>query len=211
MNFDDLIEEEVFDRKTLESALTRVGDLLQAEDLSVDLACCGGVISTLYFGDRDSTHDVDAMFPDNPQVKDTLVRIIRQVGDEMGLETGEHSLWFNDSISFFGLQTKSDVVIFEHGGLTLKAAEWEEMLAHKIHASRHQKDRDDAQRILQEIDKPKEDILAAILKYAPFVPHVPDTVMEDRFNSLWDGLYGQQAPMPDRQRSAASAPPEPGL
>lgn len=70
----------------------------------------------------------------------------------MGLAANENSLWFNDSVSFFGLETTSNVIIFQHPFLVLKAASWEELLAHKVHASRHDKDILDAVRLLKEIN-----------------------------------------------------------
>jgi len=100
--------------------------------------------------------------------------------------TNDKSLWFNDSVSFFGLETKSNVIIFQHPFLVLKAAAWEELLAHKVHASRHDKDIQDAVRILQEIKgKDKETIYTAVKKYSPFTPHVPEPLLRKRFESVW--------------------------
>jgi len=171
---------------TLTKALDRLGDLLQAENKRLELVCCGGIISLMYFHSRAMTQDVDAIFPANPANKELLIRLIKQVGEEMGLATNDKSLWFNDSVSFFGLETKSNVIIFQHPFLVLKAAAWEELLAHKVHASRHDKDIQDAVRILQEIKgKDKETIYTAVKKYSPFTPHVPEPLLRKRFESVW--------------------------
>ena len=115
--------------QTLTKALKRLGDLLQKENKRLELTCCGGIISLMYFHSRAMTQDGDAIFPANPANKQLLIKLIKQVGDEMGLAADEKSLWFNDSVSFFGLETTSNVIIFQHPFLILKAASWEELLA----------------------------------------------------------------------------------
>ncbi|CBL45371.1 Hypothetical protein HDN1F_35310 [gamma proteobacterium HdN1] len=172
---------------TLTKALNRLGELLQKENKRLELTCCGGIISLMHFRSRAMTQDVDAIFPANPVNKQLLIRLIKQVGEEMGLAADEKSLWFNDSVSFFGLETTSNVVIFQHPYLTLKAATWEELLAHKVHASRHDKDIQDAVLLLKEIkNKDKEQIYESVKKYSPFVPHVPEPLLRKRFDGVWN-------------------------
>lgn len=176
--------------QTLNQALTRLGDLLQKKKKRLELVCRGGIISLMYFRSRTMTQDVDAIFLANPTNKLLLIKLIKQVGEEMGLATDEKSLWFNDSVSFFGLETVSDVIIFQHPFLVLKAASWEELLAHKIHASRHDKDIQDAVRLLKEIKgKEKEVIYAAVKKYSPFTPHVPEPLLRKRFEGIWNMAF----------------------
>lgn len=172
---------------TLTKALNRLGELLQKENKRLELTCCGGIISLMHFRSRAMTQDVGAIFPANPVNKQLLIRLIKQVGEEMGLAADEKSLWFNDSVSFFGLETTSNVVIFQHPYLTLKAATWEELLAHKVHASRHDKDIQDAVLLLKEIkNKDKEQIYEAVKKYSPFAPHVPEPLLRKRFDGVWN-------------------------
>jgi hypothetical protein len=172
--------------QTFTDALMRLGDLLQKENKSLELVCCGGIVSLMYFRSRMMTQDIDAIFPANPLNKKLLIKLIKQVGQEMKLSVNEKSLWFNDSVSFFGLKTKSDVVIFQHPFLILKAASWEEMLAHKVHASRHDKDIQDAVLLLKEIkNKDREIIYEDVKKYSPFAPHVPEPLLRRRFENIW--------------------------
>lgn len=187
-------------------ALNRLGDLLAEKTKRLELVCCGGIISLMYFGSRTMTQDIDAIFPANPDERQLLIELIRQVSDEQGLAPGDQaipdaSLWLNDSVSFFDLETKSDVIIFEHPFLVLKAATWQELLAHKLHASRHDKDWDDAKLLLQEIIKQntskniandKQQIYVDMKKYTPFVPHVPDDLLQKRFNQLWQQVCETQ-------------------
>jgi len=180
-------------RADLLKALTRLGDLLHQRNKKLELTCCGGIVSLMYFYSRNMTQDIDAIFPENPINKIILIDLIKQVGEEMGWSIDGKSLWFNDSVSFFGLETSSDVVIFKHHSksLVLKAASWGEMLAHKIHASRHDKDIDDALHLLKEMrGEKKENIYAAVKKHAPFVPHVPEKLLKERFEKLWNQLHG---------------------
>jgi len=173
----------------LTQALNRLGDLLQKENTQLELKCCGGIVSLMYFQSREMTQDVDAIFPANPKNRQLLIKLIKQVGEEMGLSIDEHSLWFNDSVSFFDLVTDPEVVIFKHSNLVLKAAKWEELLAHKVNAFRHENDVADARCILEEIKKnkgkKKEDIYKAVEKYAPFSPRVPERELRRRFEIVW--------------------------
>ncbi len=174
----------------LTKALNRLGELLKKENKRLEMTCCGGIISLMHFRSRMMTQDVDAIFPANPANKELLVRLIKQVGEENGLSVDKKSLWFNDSVSFFGLETQSKVVIFQHPYLVLKAASWEELLAHKVHASRHDKDIQDAVLILKEIKgKDKEQIYIDVKKYSPFVPHVPEPLLRKRFEGVWKIAY----------------------
>jgi len=53
----------------------------------------------------------------------------------------------NDAVSFIGLQTVSERIILRHPNLTLKAAGWHELLAHKLSAFRGRRDVSDAEEI----------------------------------------------------------------
>lgn len=153
-------------RQVLIAALNRLGALLGQEGKQLELVCCGGAVSVLYHQSRQITHDVDAIFPDDPNVTATLKSLIDRVGVELGLEHGEDGRWFNDGISFFGLTTKSDVVIFKHPHLVLKAADWHEMLALKLDAYRSERDISDAVHFLREIGAgQKEEVFRRVFGY----------------------------------------------
>ncbi len=139
------------DKVILLKALNLLGDLLQRKNQRLELVCCGGVVSVLYHNSREMTHDVDVLFPDNPQIVSTLNELIDQVGKACNLDHGPTDKWFNESVRFIGLATKSETVVFRHPYLVLKAADWHEMLAHKITAFRGQRDITDAVHFLKEI------------------------------------------------------------
>lgn len=169
----------------LSKALNRLGDLLKGHNKRLEMVVAGGVISLLYFRSRAMTEDVDAIFPSNPANRALLVSLIKQVGDELGFATNPRSVWFNDSLSFFGLQTKSDVVVFNHPFLCLKAAKWEELLAHKVHAFRDEKDIADAVLLFRQITgKTTDQIFADVVRYAPISPDVPEAVLRRNFDEV---------------------------
>jgi len=171
-------------------ALNKLGDLLKNKRL--ELVCCGGIVSVLYHGSRQMTHDVDVLFPNNPSVANMLKQLVDEVGAEFGLEHGPRDKWFNDSVSFIGLQSKSNNIVFNHSHLVLKAADWHEMLAHKITALRGPRDKSDAIYFLKEIKpKDKQVIFQKVCQFKPFVPHVADAIFEQRFNQLWEEAYGK--------------------
>lgn len=173
-------------------ALNKLGDLLKQKGKRVELVCCGGVVSLLYHSSRQTTHNVDVLFPNNPALASMLKELVDQVGEEFGLEHGPRDKWFKDSISFIGLQSKSNTIVFQHSHLTLKAADWHEMLAHKFTAFRGARDINDAEHFLKEIKpKDKQAIFNKTSEYRPFVPSIPDKQFEIRFNQIWEKVYGK--------------------
>ncbi|GAA3924157.1 hypothetical protein [Litoribacillus peritrichatus] len=173
-------------------ALNKLGDLLRQNNQKLDLVCCGGIVSVLYHGSRHVTHDVDVLFPNNPRITELLKTLVDQVGAEFGLEHGPRDKWFNDSVSFIGLQSRSNTVVFRHSHLVLKAADWHEMLAHKLTAFRGDRDINDAVHFLKEITPNDHSaILKKVTEYRPFVPHVADELFEKRFNQVWEKTHGK--------------------
>ena len=179
-------------RTVILKALNKLGDLLEKKSRRLELVCCGGIVSVLYHGSRQMTHDVDVLFPNNPHVTKILKQLVDEVGKEFGLEHGPRDKWFNDSVSFIGLQSISNTVVFHHSHLVLKAADWHEMLAHKLTAYRGSRDVTDAIHFLKEISsKDKEEVFKKVSKYRPFVPHISDPLFESRFNRIWERVYGK--------------------
>lgn len=56
-------------------ALTKLGDLLKQKNKRLELVCCGGIVSLLYHGSRQTTHDVDVLFPNNPTLTSMLANL----------------------------------------------------------------------------------------------------------------------------------------
>lgn len=177
-------------QQILINALNRLGDLLKDNNLSYKFVCCGGVVSVLYLKSRGMTQDVDVVFPQNMDNTVLLNSLIKQVGDEFNIIHNSDSLWFNNDVEFIGLDTCSKTIIFNHTNLLLVAAEWTEMLAHKISAYRGDRDIIDAISFLREIkNKDSESVYEKVHKLKPFVPAIPDEIFKKRFNEIWKRTY----------------------
>lgn len=173
-------------------ALTRLGDLLGENGRRAELVCCGGVVSVLHLGSRHMTHDVDVLFPDNLHLTELVKKLVDDVGAELGLEHGPRDKWLNDSVSFIGLQSRSQTIVFQHPHLVLKAADWHEMLAHKLTAFRGNRDISDAVHYLKEIpSKNKQEVFRTVSDYRPFVPRVEDSQFAARFDQIWYKVHGR--------------------
>ncbi len=159
----------------IEKALWRLGELLQEHKEYVELVTAGGVISVLLFGNRQMTRDIDAIFPLSQ--KQILTMLIDQVSKEQNLPSGEHA-WLNDGVSFFGLQTKSNNVIFRHSHLVLYTASWYELLGMKLSGAwRRDADFDDAIQILRKIGKEGQ------------IEYIDDETFTKRFNRTWKDAF----------------------
>ena len=175
-------------KNAIEKALGRLAELLQEKKEHVELVTAGGVISVLLFGNREMTQDIDAIFP--PKQKTILTMLINQVSKEQNLPSGEHA-WLNDSVSFFGLQTKSNNVIFKHSHLVLYTASWYELLGMKLSGAwRRDADFDDAIQILIKIgQESKIETLKESIKYKNLSPYIDDETFTKRFNRTWKEAF----------------------
>ena len=178
-------------KSIIKKALIKLGDKLKEKNIKIDLVVAGGIISVLYFKKRESTKDIDAIFPNNPDKLKILKELIDEVSEEQNLEKG---VWLNDSISFFGLETKSKLKIFNHSNLVLYSAKWEELLGMKLSGAwRSDKDKDDALETLKRIKgKSKEEILKLAIKYKNAAPVIADKEISERFNYTWKKAYEEE-------------------
>ncbi|MBC8397797.1 MAG: hypothetical protein H8E16_11960 [Flavobacteriales bacterium] len=178
-------------KSIIKKALIKLGDKLKEKNIKIDLVVAGGIISVLYFNNRESTKDIDAIFPNNPDKLKILKELIDEVSEEQNLEKG---VWLNDSISFFGLETKSKLKIFNHSNLVLYSAKWEELLGMKLSGAwRSDKDKDDALETLKRIKgKSKEEILKLAIKYKNAAPVIADKEISERFNYTWKKAYEEE-------------------
>ncbi len=169
-------------------ALTRLNELLHEHHETIELVIVGGAISVLLFENRAGTKDVDTVYP--PGKEHIMEELIQQVATEQQLP---HD-WMNASVAFFGVHTKSDIIIFQKENLILYAAKWEEMLGMKLSgAFRGNKDIDDAMEILKHIGKhDKENTLKHVLKYKNFTPKIPDETIRKRFHFIWSHVFDSE-------------------
>ena len=84
---------EPISRRRLIQALRRLGELVRAEKLTLEVALYGGAVFTLVYGSRDTTKDVDAVVRPT-KIAQTLAA---QVAQEQGLPVD----WLNDQVKQF--------------------------------------------------------------------------------------------------------------
>ncbi len=184
-------------KESLTKALNRLSELLYERNEKIELVVVGGAISVLFFENRRGTKDVDTVYP--PGKEKLMEELIKKVSTEQNLPND----WMNSSVEFFGVQTKSEIIIFKKDNLILYAAEWEEMLGMKLSgAFRGNKDIDDAMEILKQIgDKDKRKTLEKVVKYKNFTPQIPDDTIEKRFNLIWSKVFDLNCKVKNRNRT----------
>lgn len=172
-------------KEQLTKALNRLNELLHERHEKIELVVVGGAISVLFFENRSGTKDVDTVYP--PGKEQLMEELIQKVATEQHLPND----WMNSSVKFFGVQTKSQIIIFQKENLILYAAEWEEMLGMKLSgAFRGNKDIDDAMEILRQIgNKSKYETLEKVMKYKNFTPKIPDDTIQKRFDFIWTKVF----------------------
>jgi len=173
-------------KKELIKALNRLNELLHERNERIELVVVGGVISVLYFENRYGTKDVDTIFPQKKR------KMIEELVTKVSMEQNLPRDWMNSSVEFFGVQTKSEIIIFKKDCLTLYAAEWEEMLGMKLSgAFRGNKDINDAMEILKKIgNHNKSQTVEKVIKYKNFTPQIPDDIIRKRLDLIWTKVFG---------------------
>lgn len=106
----------------------------------------GAAIALLYYADRRTTSDIDALYP----ADDCVVEIIHQVGKEEGLSDG----WINNQVQFIlpfegNVSARYWQEYFNEGSITVQIATAEFLLALKLNADRGRRDRPDIEKLIQ--------------------------------------------------------------
>ena len=106
----------------------------------------GAAIALLYYADRNTTSDIDALYP----AGDRVVEIIHQMGTEEGLSDG----WINNQVQFT-LPFEGNASVnywqeyFKDGSIIVQIATAEFLLALKLNADRGLRDRLDTEKLIQ--------------------------------------------------------------
>ncbi|HUY74773.1 MAG TPA: DUF6036 family nucleotidyltransferase [Candidatus Dormibacteraeota bacterium] len=123
-------------RKDSLQALERLSEILEASKLKADLFVVGGAAMALAFKARPATRDVDAVF----KRKNEVFKAAAQVGRELDLP----SEWLNNAVKqFIGRPDRKPLPVLDLPGLRVMAGSPEYLLAMKILADRHDRDRND--------------------------------------------------------------------
>jgi hypothetical protein len=123
-------------RKDILRSLERLSEILEAHGVKADLYVVGGAAMALAFKARPSTRDVDAVF----KRRNEVFKAAAQVAREQGLPDE----WLNDAVKkFLGRPDRHPQPILDLPGLRLMVGSPEYLLAMKILADRHDRDRQD--------------------------------------------------------------------
>ncbi len=132
-------------RKDILRALERLSQILEARGVKADLFVIGGAALALAYKARPSTRDVDAVF----KRRNEVFKAAAQVGREQGLPDE----WLNDaSKRFIGRPDRRPLPILDLPGLRLMAGSPEYLLAMKILADRHDRDRQDLRFLIRKLN-----------------------------------------------------------
>lgn len=114
-----------------------LSDRLAAEGVSAQLFVVGGAAMALAYNRDRLTRDVDALFVPAPEV--------RRIAEEMSGPHGLEPDWLNDAAKgFLPGADEHPRTVFESESLLVQVASPEYLLAMKLHASRDERDLDDA-------------------------------------------------------------------
>lgn len=131
-------------RKDILRALERLSEILEAKDVKADLYVIGGAAMTLAYKARPSTRDVDAVF----KRKNEVFKAAAQVAREQGLPDE----WLSDAAKkFLGRPDRRPLPVLDLPGLRLMAGSAEYLLAMKVLADRHDRDRRDLRFLIRRL------------------------------------------------------------
>lgn len=112
-------------------------DRLVATGVHAQLFVVGGAAMALAYEEGRTTRDVDALFVPAPEV--------RQAAEAIGAARGLEPDWLNDAAKgFLPGQDEHPATVFESESLLVQVASPEYLLAMKLHASRDERDLNDA-------------------------------------------------------------------
>lgn len=166
---------------TMTQALTRLGELAQAQGHTLTLIVVGGAAMVLRYQARVATKDVDAFFLTPPERQETR-RWAAQVARELGLPAD----WLNDGAKGFMQGLTYGPVLLQAPGITVYQVSAEQLLAMKLSAWRSPLDRQDAATILADLAPQyagKDALWSAVAPYAT------DIKAQYAFEELWERLY----------------------
>lgn len=121
----------------LRGLFEELSESLRARDLQAQLFVVGGAAMALAYDDRRMTRDVDAVF--------VPAREVREIAAEVGQRHDLDPDWLNDAAKgFMPAVEDTPQTVYESESLVVQVPSAEFLLAMKLHASRADRDLDDA-------------------------------------------------------------------
>jgi Nucleotidyltransferase of unknown function (DUF6036) len=131
-----MVARKLLSRKDILQALERLSQILEERKVKADLFVVGGAALALAFKARPATRDVDAVF----ERKNEVFKAAAEVARELNLPDE----WLNNAVKkFIGRPDRKPLPILDLPGLRLMAGSPQYLLAMKILADRHDRDRED--------------------------------------------------------------------
>jgi len=131
-----MVARKLLSRKDILHPLELLSQILEARKVKADLFVVGGVALALAFKARPATRDVDAVF----ERKNEVFKAAAEVARELNLPDE----WLNNAVKkFIGRPDRKPLPILDLPGLRLMAGSPQYLLAMKILADRHDRDRED--------------------------------------------------------------------
>jgi hypothetical protein len=163
-------------------ALTRLGQLAQKQNETIELVLVGGSLMVLLFGTRESTRDVDVLILAPPDIKR-----VRDMAKSVASERNWPDDWLNDAAKGFMIGLSQGPVVFSSPGIVVRRPAIEQLLAMKLSAWRDDVDIADARRLLQELPDAYNEVWQKIVPYLQ-----PGKQLKARyaFDDLWEALHG---------------------
>jgi hypothetical protein len=123
----------------MEQALRLVGDYIASKGRNLTAVCVGGAVNLLLLRTRHMTHDIDMLGGLGNASRILLDEAQNYAQSQMGNRLGtdwlntETEMWIAHQRGYIQeLAERQNVVVFQHGGLTVLAAPWEYAFCTKI-------------------------------------------------------------------------------
>lgn len=168
-------------KQELIDALTRLGELAQEQEETVELLLLGGSVMVLLFDARQSTRDVDVV------VLSPEATRVRELASSVASEKGWTADWLNDAAKGFFIGSPIGPAILSVPGLLVRRPTFEQLLAMKLSAWRDDVDIADARRLLQELTGARDKVWHDI---SPFLQPGRELKARYAFEDLWEELNG---------------------
>lgn len=180
-----------FERDDLIAGLGQVIRKLHMAGVSGSINIVGGASISLAYFERRSTIDIDALL--------TPSRDILEASEEVARENGWDLKWLNDKAQgFIPWALGTWTTIYDVGGVVVRVAQAETLLAMKIQASRPTRDAEDLRGLLAICN-----ILTMADAEAHFEAFYRGEIMPEKAYALLEGIFKQGIP------SVPQAPPKP--
>ncbi|WP_187361585.1 DUF6036 family nucleotidyltransferase [Phytoactinopolyspora mesophila] len=127
----------ILDAQGVRALFQELSDRLNTRGLHAQLFVVGGAAMALAYDQDRLTRDVDALFVPAP--------VVREIAEEISTAHGLEPDWLNDAAKgFLPGDDAHPVTVFESETLLVQVPSAEYLLAMKLHASRDERDLDDA-------------------------------------------------------------------